>query len=65
MSPARNGGDGAWKVVLASSETRGNGVKGGGYFELQGGCAEIYVDHRGETVETVDRLLTELVDLAR
>jgi hypothetical protein len=58
-------GDGAWKVVLPSSETRGPGSEGGAYLELDGSCAEVYVDYQGASVREVDAILRQLVDLAR
>jgi hypothetical protein len=58
-------GDGAWKVVLPSSETRAPGSEGGAYFELDGSCTEIYLDYQGASVDEVAERLADLVDLAR
>jgi hypothetical protein len=58
-------GEGAWKVVLPSSETGPPGYEGGAYFKLGDACVEVYLFHRGSTSEAeTEQVLDELVSLA-
>lgn len=58
-------GEGAWKVVLPSSETQAPGFEAGAHLMLDGVCVEIYLFNRGASEAETVQALDDLVALAK